>query len=138
MPESSDLMCSFIFLLENISHYFSEVTGNCEFYFPLLWFPRDPQFEQRSQFLVSQSTSGKIMISYVFKDHLYMRPEENSNRFKISSRFEKSFCLNGNCTMANPDISSPFQKLFCWHKNCTTTTFQTIMKFWCTCTHDSF
>ena len=41
MPVSSDSMCFFIFLQENIYHSFSEFTSNSEFYTPLLWFPRD-------------------------------------------------------------------------------------------------
>ena len=35
-----------------------------------------------------------------FHRHVYMRPEENSNRFEISNRFEKSFCLHGDFTTA--------------------------------------
>ena len=29
-------------------------------------------------------------------EHVYMRPEENSNRVEISNRFEMSFRLHGN------------------------------------------
>ena len=31
-------------------------------------------------------------------EHIYMRPEVNSNRFQISDRFEKSFCSHDNFT----------------------------------------
>ena len=33
-------------------------------------------------------------------EHVYMRPEVNSNWFEISKRFDKSFRLNGDFTMA--------------------------------------
>ena len=62
-------------------------------------------------------------------EHVYMRPEVNSNRFDISNRFEKSFCLHGNFTKANLEISNPFQKLFRLHSDFTAVTFQTIEKF---------
>ena len=32
------------------------------------------------------------------QEHVYMRPEVNSNRFEISNRFEKSFRLHGDFT----------------------------------------
>ena len=44
-----------------------------------------------------------------------MRPEVNSDRFEISKRFKKLFCLHGNFTTANLDISKRFQKLFRLH-----------------------
>ena len=37
-----------------------------------------------------------------------MRPEVNSNRFKISNHFEKSFLLHGNFNAANLEISHLF------------------------------
>ena len=33
-------------------------------------------------------------------DHVYMRPEVNSNRFEISNRFEKLFRVHGNFATA--------------------------------------
>ena len=47
-----------------------------------------------------------------FLEHVYMRPEVNSNRFQISNGFEKSFRLHGNFTAPNLEISNRFQKLF--------------------------
>ena len=58
-----------------------------------------------------------------------MRPEVSSNRFEISTCFEKSFRLHGNFTTANLEISKTFQKLFRLHDNFTAATFQTIEKF---------
>ena len=66
-----------------------------------------------------------------------MRPEVNSNRFEISNRFEKSFCLHGNFTVANLKISNYFQKLFHLHGNFTAATYHTISRFYCTCANDS-
>ena len=31
-----------------------------------------------------------------YSEHIYMKPEKNSNRFEISNCFEMSFCLHGN------------------------------------------
>ena len=31
-----------------------------------------------------------------YSEHIYMKPEVNSNRFEISNCFEMSFCLHGN------------------------------------------
>ena len=62
-------------------------------------------------------------------EHVYMRPEVNSNKFEISNRFEKSFRLHGNFTTAKFEISKPFQKLFCLHGDFTAATFQSIVKF---------
>ena len=50
-------------------------------------------------------------------EHVYMRPEVNSNRFEISSRFENSFGLHGDFSAA---------------------TFQTIIRSYCTCANDNF
>ena len=50
-------------------------------------------------------------------EHVYMRPEVNSNRFEISNRFEMLFRLHGNFTAA---------------------TFQKIARFYCTCANDIF
>ena len=36
----------------------------------------------------------------LFLEHVYMRPEVNSDRFEMSNRFEKSFRLHGNFTAA--------------------------------------
>ena len=54
-------------------------------------------------------------------EHVYMKPEVNSNRFEISNRFEMSFCLHGNL-----------------HGDFTAATFQTIAKLYCTCANDIF
>ena len=57
-------------------------------------------------------------------DHVYIRPEVNSNRFEISNRFEKLFRVHGRFTTANVEFSNPFQKLLHLHGDFTTTTFQ--------------
>ena len=57
-------------------------------------------------------------------DHVYMRPEVNSNRFEISNRFEKLFRVHGNFTTANLEFLNPFPKLFPLHGDFPTTTFQ--------------
>ena len=54
-------------------------------------------------------------------EHVYMRPEVNSNWFEISNRFEMSFRLHGNL-----------------HGYFTAATFQTIAKLYCTCANDIF
>ena len=38
------------------------------------------------------------LLHHFILEHVYMRPEVNSNRFEISNRFEKLFCLLGNFT----------------------------------------
>ena len=53
-------------------------------------------------------------------EHVYMRPEMNSNRFDISNRFEMSFRLDGN-------LHGDF-----------TATFQTMARLYCTCANDIF
>ena len=45
-------------------------------------------------------------------EHVYMRPEVNSNQFEISNGFEKWLCLHCNFTKANTEISKPFEKFF--------------------------
>ena len=52
-------------------------------------------------------------------EHVYMRPEENLNRFEISNRFEMLFRLHGNL-----------------HGDFTVATFQTIARRYCTCAND--
>ena len=54
----------------------------------------------------------------MLKQHFYMRPEVNSNRF------EKSFRLHGNATTAHLEISNPFENLFCLHGDFTAAIFQ--------------
>ena len=54
-------------------------------------------------------------------EHVYMRPEVNSNWFEISNRFEMSFRLHG-----------------ILHGYFTAATFQTIAKLYCTCANDIF
>ena len=63
------------------------------------------------------------------EEHVYIRSKVNSNRFEISSRFEKRFRLYGNFTSANLEIANPFQKLFHLHGDFTAATFQTILTF---------
>ena len=69
-------------------------------------------------------------------EHVYMRPEVNSNRFEISNRFEMSFRLHGNFTVSNLEISNRFQKLSRLHF--TAATFQTVARLYCTCANDIF
>ena len=54
-------------------------------------------------------------------EHVYMRPEVNSNRFEISNRFEMLFHLHGNL-----------------HGDFTAATFQTIARLCCTCANYIF
>ena len=56
-------------------------------------------------------------------EHVYMRPEVNSNRFEISNLFEKSFRLHGNFTTGSLEISNSFQKLLRLHGGFTAATF---------------
>ena len=44
--------------------------------------------------------SSRFFQKSPFLEHVYMRPEVNSNRFEISKRFEKSFRLHGDFTAA--------------------------------------
>ena len=68
----------------------------------------------------------------VIKEHVYMRPEVNSNQF------EKSFRLHVNFTATIIEISNGFQKLFRLFGSFTAITFQIIVRFYCTCANDSF
>ena len=54
-------------------------------------------------------------------EHVYMRPEEKSNRLEISNRFEISFRLHDNL-----------------HRDFTAATFQTTARLYCTCANDIF
>ena len=54
-------------------------------------------------------------------EHVYIRPEVNSNRFEISNHFEMSFRLHGNL-----------------HGDFTAATFQTMARLYCTCANDIF
>ena len=54
-------------------------------------------------------------------EHVYMRPEVNSNRFEISNCFEMSFRLYGNL-----------------HGDFTAATFQSIGRPYCKCANDIF
>ena len=40
-----------------------------------------------------------------YLEHVYMRPEMNSNRFKISNRFEKSFRLHDDFTATTCNVT---------------------------------
>ena len=62
---------------------------------------------------------GSRKSSYL--EHVYMRPEVNSNQFEISNSFEMSFRLHGNL-----------------HRDFTAATFQTIARLYCTCANDIF
>ena len=53
-------------------------------------------------------------------EHVHMRPDVNSNQFKISNGFQKSI---------NLDILNPFQKLFRLRGDFTAATFQTMVRF---------
>ena len=56
-------------------------------------------------------------VSTAILEHVYMRPELNSNRF------EKSFRLHGNFTTVNLEISNPFQELLLLHDDFIAATF---------------
>ena len=79
----------------------------------------------RYHLLVSNST---FMTHSQYLEHVYMGPELNSNRFEISNRFQKSFCLHGNFIASNLEISNCFQKMFRLHGNLTAATLQTIAR----------
>ena len=57
------------------------------------------------------------IITFMNLEHVYVRPEVNSNRFEISNRIEKLFCLHSDFNVA---------------------TFLTIIRFYCTCANDNF
>ena len=67
-----------------------------------------------------------------------MRPEVNTNRFKITNGFEKLFRLNGNFTTSSLEISSRFQKLFRLRGDLTAASFKTIARPYCSCANDIF
>ena len=69
------------------------------------------------RWIALQSCLLSILISWTccYLEHVYMRPEVNSNRFEISKRFEKSFRL---------------------HDDFAAATFQTEVRFYCTCAND--
>ena len=81
---------------------------------------------------------GNFLLSGNFLEHVYMRPEVNSNWFEISNGFENSFRFQGNFTTSNLQISNCFQKLFCLNGYFTAATFQTIARLYCTCANDIF
>ena len=62
-----------------------------------------------------------MMFFMLHLEHVYVRPEVNSNRFEISNRFEMSFRLHGNL-----------------HEDFTAVTFQTIARSYCTYANDIF
>ena len=57
----------------------------------------------------------------VLLEHVYMRPEVNSDRFEILNRFEMSFRLHGSL-----------------HGDFIAATFQTIARLYCTCANAIF
>ena len=59
--------------------------------------------------------------NFALSEHVYMRPEVNSNQCEISNRFEMLFRLHGNL-----------------HRDFTAATFQTIARLYCTCASDIF
>ena len=66
-------------------------------------------------FFTEPFRSSKFVYSIENWEHIYiMRPKVSSNRFEISSSFQKMFRLHGDFTAA---------------------TFQTIVRFYCTCAH---
>ena len=64
---------------------------------------------------IQLNTARVSRLSFRFLGHVHMRPEVNSNRFEISNPFEKSFRL---------------------HDDFAAATFQTVVRFYCTCTND--
>ena len=65
--------------------------------------------------MVSRDESRVIALRKIILEHVYMRLKVNSNRFEISNHFEKSFRL---------------------YDDFAATTFQTVVRFYCTCTND--
>ena len=86
--------------------------------------------------LLASNSTFKTHSQYL--EHVYMRPELNSNRFEISNLFQQSFCLHGNFIASNLEISNCFQKLFRLHENFTAATLQTIARLYCACANDIF
>ena len=77
---------SFVTVTTRMSIYFSTVSFNCSNSFLMELIFKLP---------IINLIAFSIRISYIL-EHVYMRPEVNSNRFKISNRFEMSFRLHGN------------------------------------------
>ena len=77
---------SFVTVTTRMSIYFSTVSFNCSNSFLMELIFKLP---------IINLIAFSIRISYIL-EHVYMRPEVNSNRFKISNRFEMSFCLHDN------------------------------------------
>ena len=102
---------SFVTVTTRMSIYFSTVSFNCSNSFLMELIFKLP---------IINLIAFSIRISYIL-EHVYMRPEVNSNRFKISNRFEMSFRLHGNL-----------------HGDLTAATFQTIARLYCTCANDIF
>ena len=113
-----------------------EISNRYEFISPVMWahsniLGKSDQYEihthiefqtQRTCALIATSTESALIRFVLGKlEHVYMRPEVNSNRFEISNSFEMSFCLHG--------------KL---HGDFTAATFQTIAKLYCTCANYIF
>ena len=65
--------------------------------------------------MVSRDESRVIALRKIILEHVYMRLKVNSNRFEISNRFGKSFRL---------------------HDDFAAATFQTVVRFYCTCSND--
>ena len=62
-------------------------------------------------------------------EHVYMRPEVNSNQFEISNHCERLFLLHGKFTTVKLQISNLFQIFFHLLGDFTATTFQTTVRF---------
>ena len=50
--------------------------------------------------LLPRGFNNFLVFSVILLEHVYMRPEVNSNRLEISNRFEKSLRLHGDFTVA--------------------------------------
>ena len=62
-----------------------------------------------------------VVFYYCPLEHVYMKPEVNSNRFEISNHFEMYFRLHDNL-----------------HGDFTAATFQTMARLYCTCVNYVF
>ena len=71
------------------------------------------EFQTQRTCALTATSNESALINFVSGklEHVYMRPEVNSNRFEISNRFEMSFRLHGNL-----------------HGDFTAATFQTIAR----------
>ena len=78
------------------------------------------------------------MNKFFYLEHVYMRPQVNSNPFEISNRFEKSFGLHCSFTKVNLEVSSHPQKMFRFHGDFTVATCQAMVKFCSRCASDTF